>query len=247
MMVLTHHLLTLMQSSTSKSVEVFRPGNPTESDIMLQGVAVWILFFLAINATLNLLWSFYFSEGNSSLHTTMATGIECGGALLGIIQFSLQLTEFSVRKYRSYRGARTELQSLQQNVSAFSQTLHYFGQTMREMFDKQLGPTKEPGFESLLLEISTMVKGRMREIQRNLRRVRALGDPKVSALSRVHAKVQWALVDGRDMKELLASLEPVKSTMSLVVNTSNTQLLMEEIAQLQRDKVTISKDKVKQL
>ncbi|KAK5047095.1 hypothetical protein LTR84_007038 [Exophiala bonariae] len=177
----------------------------------------------------------------------MATGVECAAAILGIIQFSVQMTDVSVRSYRSYRGAKKELQSLQQNVSTFSQTLHYFGQTMQGMFEKRLGPAKDPGFRRLMLEISVMVKGRMRGIQLNLRRVTALGNPRVSALSRVQARVLWVLFDGRDMKELFASLEPVKSTMNLVVGISNTQLFMEEIRQLQKDKVSISMEKFKQL
>lgn len=173
----------------------------------------------------------------------MATGVlECAAAITGIIQFSLQLTKL-VKQYRAYQSARKELQSLRTNASIFSQTLHYFGQSMQSIMDNRLGPAKDPGFGNLLLEISSSIRNQMKEIRQTFHRLRSLGDSNASVFSRVGAKLQWVLIDGRDVKELLASLEPIKSTMNLVVNIAT----LEQLTQEMRANATISEDKLKQL
>ena len=177
----------------------------------------------------------------------MATGAECVAAVLGIIQFSVQLTDLCLKKYRAYQGAGKELQYLRSSVSIFSQTLHYFGLTMDELIKKRLGPAKDAGMRNLLVDIRAMVEGQTGEIQQSFHRLRALRHPRTSSLSRFKAKIMWIVVDARDMKVLLASLEPIKSTMNLLVNTSNCDLLLREIDQLHRDNKTISKDIVKKV
>src|ERR1700712_2920522 len=94
------------------------------------------------------------------------------GAVFGIIQFSAQLSELCVRKYRAYQRAGRQLQHLRSSVSIFSNTLHYFGMTMDGLMEKGLGPAKDPGMSDLLVEIWTMVKGQTGEIQQSFHRLR---------------------------------------------------------------------------
>jgi hypothetical protein len=175
----------------------------------------------------------------------MATGIECVAAVLGIIEISMQLTKLSVKKSRAYRGARKEVQYLRSSVSIFSQTLNFFGQTMQQLVEKGLGFAKDPILKTLLGEISVMVKGQMGEIERAFRRLRALGRSRASAISHFKAKLMWVIVDSRDMKELVAKLEPIKSAMNLLLTLLNSGSLLSEIDQLRRENIAISEDKIK--
>jgi hypothetical protein len=177
----------------------------------------------------------------------MATGVECAGAALGIIQFSIQLTELSVNKYRAYRGAGKEVQYLRSSVSIFSQTLNLFGQTMRRLIEKEFGLAKDPKMENLIVEICAMVEGQMGEIDEAFLRLPALGRSGASVISRFKAKVIWVIVDSPDMKELLAKLEPIKSTMNLLLNILNCEVLLCEIEQLRMAKIAVSEDMVKQV
>lgn len=177
----------------------------------------------------------------------MATGVECAGAVLGIIQFSMQLADLSVKKYRAYQGARKEVQHLRSSVSIFSQTLYLFGQTMQQVIGKGLGLAKDSRMKALLGEIRTMVEGQMGEIKEAFHRLWALGHSRASAISHFKAKLMWVIVDSRDMKELLAKLEPVKSTMNLLVNLLNYDQLLCEINQLRRENIAVPEDKYEQL
>src|ERR1700761_5121599 len=112
---------------------------------------------------------------------------------------------------------------------------------MEGLVRKRLGLAKDPGMEALLVDISIMVEGQVKEIRQGFGRQQALIHPSTSYLSRFKAKIMWIIVDARDTKELLASLEPIKSTMILLVNTSNVELLLREIDQLQRGNEAISR------
>ncbi|KAJ9604373.1 hypothetical protein H2200_011207 [Cladophialophora chaetospira] len=174
----------------------------------------------------------------------MATGFDCAAAALGIIGLSVQLTNLCLRKRRGYQRSGKDLQDFRSSVSIFSRTLHYFGDTMDGLIKEKLGPAKDKGMRSLLVDIHTLVQRQTRDIQKSFSRLGALGDPKSSTIAQVKAKIMWIIVDARDVKELLASLEPIKSTMNLLVSTSNCDLLMRKIDQLGRDNKAISEEMV---
>lgn len=156
---------------------------------------------------------------------------ECVAAVIGIIQFSAQLTELSVRRYRAYQRARKELKYFCSSVSIFSQTLNFFGQSIKEPVEQGLGLAEDPQMKVLLKQISTTVEEQMGKIKQMFDRLRALGCPTASTISHLKSRVMWVIVDEREMKELLASLEPIKSTMNLLVNIMNYDLLRRKIVQ----------------
>lgn len=173
----------------------------------------------------------------------MATGVlECAAAITGIIQFSVQLTKL-VEQYRAYKRARKELKNLRTNASIFSDTLDYFGHSIQSFMGNRLSPVNDPKFRNLLLKISRSVANQMEEIERTFYRLRVLGDSNASPFSRMGAKLQWAWIDGREVKELLASLEPIKSTMSLVVVIAT----LEQTTPDKRPSAPITEDQFNQL
>ncbi|KEF53477.1 uncharacterized protein A1O9_10452 [Exophiala aquamarina CBS 119918] len=146
------------------------------------------------------------------------------GAVLGIKQFSVQLTGLSMKSYRAYQRARNELDYFCTSVSTSSVTLNLFCQSMKGAIDQVIGLGKDSQTIGLLEQLSRAVEDRMGKIHQGFIRLRALGHPKASTISHLQTRVMWVIVDEREMKELLASLEPIKSTMNLLVNLS---LMME--------------------
>jgi len=154
---------------------------------------------------------------------------EYAGAVLGIIQFSAQLAELSLKSYRAYRRASKELKYFCSSVSMFSRILNIFGESMQSLIDQGIGLAKDPRTKSLLDEISTTVEEKMGNIKHGFRRLRALGRPDASTVAHLKTRIMWVIVNERETKELVASLEPLKSNMTLLVNIINCDLLLHEI------------------
>ena len=69
----------------------------------------------------------------------------------------------------------------------------------------------------------------MGNIKHGFRRLRALGRPDASTVAHLKTRIMWVIVNERETKELVASLEPLKSNMTLLVNIINCDLLLHEI------------------
>lgn len=156
----------------------------------------------------------------------MATGLDIGVAAVTILQASCQLVRFYERSYRSFKGASKEVRRLHTSVSHFIGVLHYFSKTAKDLHQRNLGICRDTNARKLLFDIRNQIQEEVTSIKEAFRRLKPLHDPKCSSISRLRAKIMWMLLDEHDLKELLARLDTMILSISVLQGTFNLNINM---------------------
>jgi len=161
----------------------------------------------------------------------MPAGIDDAAAIGGILQFSIQLAKLCKNYYRSFRNARKELERLGQPVMLFSRVLYHLWDSIYVMHQQNIKFAQDDEMKRTIIHVSKVVKERMCHIEQAFKRLSALRDHKSSRKSRIFARLMWIISDERDLKELLASFEPIKSSIFLLATLFDLNVLIFKVVE----------------
>lgn len=162
----------------------------------------------------------------------MASGLDIGAAAIAISQISIQLLKLCKRSYRSFNGASKEVKRLQTATSTFSGILYFFSTTLKELSQRELAINEDRTATQLLHDLKTQAEEQVHSIKEALKRLTPLEDPKSSSVSRFRAKIIWMILDEQDLKELLARLEPMKLSITILQDTFSLNLQIATLDEL---------------
>ena len=177
----------------------------------------------------------------------MATGLEVGAAIGGILQISVELSRLYIRFHRSFKKAPEEVRRLKGSLPMFSEIFHYFSETMSDMSQRDIELVRDSRTENLLVDVSNVVKERIWHIKQVIKRLKALHNEHSSRWWRFGARLMWIICDERDLNELLASLEPIKLSIAILGGIFNSKILMSLLDKQQNHENQISKQYVQKM
>jgi hypothetical protein len=154
----------------------------------------------------------------------MATCVDVGAAVGGLTQLSMQLTDFYVRKCRSFRRAQKGMDLLQTSALGLSTIIDLFSKTVQDMSVRGIQLPDDEKIERFVADSSKVVEEQLCDFKEIFRRVRSIKNS--SQMSKFRAKLMWIICDEQNLKELLASLEPIKLNISIMTNLLSIQVFM---------------------
>ncbi|KIX08521.1 uncharacterized protein Z518_03177 [Rhinocladiella mackenziei CBS 650.93] len=158
----------------------------------------------------------------------MPTGVEFAAAVAGLFQLSIQLSGYCTKSYRSIRGAQKNAKQLRRSVSQFSYIIDLLYKTADDISSRNIAIAEDPQTIKHLNQIRKAISAEMSNIGMTFRRIEPLENPKATRLSRMRAKLMWMICDEKDLKELLAKLEPIKLSLLVLTGIFNTRILLSK-------------------
>jgi hypothetical protein len=95
---------------------------------------------------------------------------------------------------------------------------------MNDLHGRNLEISNDSEAKNLLYDLRKQIDDEVDRIEDAFLRLKPLQDAKSTAISRICAKLLWAFLDEQDLKELLARLEPLKLSLSVLQDTFNMSI-----------------------
>lgn len=175
------------------------------------------------------------------------TGLEIGAAIVALVEIAYKLSKHGVRSYRSFRGAEEEAEMLISSTSSFSSVLQVLGTTLKRLRDSSVELTRHRETTASISEISTLASQCYLKIREAFRRLEPFENADRSRFALFRAKIIWIMYDKQDLKVLLASLEPLKSNISILEGALNINIIHAYLEECHRTGRIPRDDAVKEM
>lgn len=157
-------------------------------------------------------------------------------ALAAILQLSEQLLQLGDKCHRTLQRIHhpsQEMWEFHSIFSAFGNSLFRLHIAASETINQDCSIFRCQKTQKSITGVYEVSKAKVRPLQNAIRKLRTLQDNGKSRTNLMKAKLLWALSDRHDVRELIASIEPVKVIVSHLTSFLNIRLCLEEAETLQ--------------